>query len=90
MPDGRAELFALPHNRCRSRNGRLGLPSGSNEKEGPFMNDMILSPKYLWDGVSGQVSEHQAILVQNGVVRKIGAKETLQALCPEAEIREKD
>jgi cytosine/adenosine deaminase-related metal-dependent hydrolase len=90
MPDGRAELFALPHNRCRSRKGRLGLPSGSNEKEGPFMNDMILSPKYLWDGVSGQVSEHQAILVQNGVVRKIGAKETLQALCPEAEIRENE
>lgn len=54
------------------------------------MKDMIVSPKYLWDGVSSQAAEHRAVLVQNGVVRKIGPKAALQALCPGAELREND
>lgn len=52
------------------------------------MKDMIIVPKYLWDGVSDRVSVDQAILIQDGIIRKIDVKEQLLKACPSAQVYE--
>ncbi len=36
------------------------------------MKEFIVVPGCLWDGVSGAVAEDRAVLVRDGVVRRIG------------------
>lgn len=52
------------------------------------MKEFIVVPGCLWDGVSGAVAEDRAVLVQDGVVRRIGPKAELVKEAPGAQLLE--
>ena len=54
------------------------------------MKEFIVVPKYLWDGSAAAVAEHQAVLIRDGVVAKIGGKEQLTAEAPNAQLMENE
>lgn len=52
------------------------------------MKEFIVVPGCLWDGVSGAVAEDRAVLVRDGVVRRIGPKAELVKEAPGAQLLE--
>lgn len=52
------------------------------------MKDLIVAPKYLWDGISDHVSEDRAVWIQDGIVQKIDKKDRLLQACPSIPVYE--
>ena len=52
------------------------------------MKEFIVVPGCLWDGVSGAAAEDRAVLVRDGVVRRIGPKAELVKEAPGAQLLE--
>ena len=54
------------------------------------MKEMIIHPRYLWDGVADCALENAAMLVEGGKVKRLGPAEELRALAPEAQVLHSD
>ena len=54
------------------------------------MSKMILAPKYLWDGISDNVLEGKAVLVDGSNIVSVDGIESIKQEAPDAEILRND